>query len=172
MNIKTIQKTKQETVYDITVENEHHYLLENGVLSHNSGLKYCASSIIMLGKRKEKDGTKVIGNIIRCKNYKNRWTKENAQVETQLLYSKGLSRYFGLLELAIEYGVWTKQTTRIVLKDGTKCFGKTINNDPEKYFTPEILAEIQVGVDKHIKYGTNSVEDVIAELEEELSSSE
>lgn len=135
-----------------------------------SGIKYCASTIIMLGKRKEKDGTVVIGNIIRCKNYKNRWTKENAQVETQLLYAKGISRYYGLLELAIDYGVWTKQTTRIVLKDGTKCFGKTINNNPEKYFTPEILAEIQLGVDKNIKYGSQTVEEVMAELDEEVTS--
>ena len=37
-----------------------------------SGLKYAASSIIYLGKRKEKDGTEVVGNIIHCKNYKSR----------------------------------------------------------------------------------------------------
>ena len=35
-----------------------------------SGLKYAASSIVYLSKRKEKDGTEVIGNIIHCKNYK------------------------------------------------------------------------------------------------------
>ena len=33
-------------------------------------LKYAASSIIYLGKRKVKDGTEVVGNIIHCKNYK------------------------------------------------------------------------------------------------------
>ena len=42
-----------------------------------SGLKYAASSIIYLSKRKEKDGTEVVGNIIHCKNYKSRLTKEN-----------------------------------------------------------------------------------------------
>ena len=33
-----------------------------------SGLKYAASSIVYLSKRKEKDGTEIIGNIIHCKN--------------------------------------------------------------------------------------------------------
>ena len=49
-----------------------------------SGLKYAASSIIYLGKRKEKDGTEVVGNIIHCKNYKSRITKENAQIDVRL----------------------------------------------------------------------------------------
>ena len=34
-----------------------------------SGLKYAASSIVYLSKRKEKDGTEVVGNIVHCKNH-------------------------------------------------------------------------------------------------------
>ena len=32
-----------------------------------SGLKYAASSIVYLGKKKEKDGAEVVGNIVHCK---------------------------------------------------------------------------------------------------------
>ena len=39
-----------------------------------SGLKYAASNIVYLSKRKEKDGKEIIGNIIHCKNYKSRLT--------------------------------------------------------------------------------------------------
>ena len=67
-----------------------------------SGLKYAASSIVYLGKRKEKDGTEVVGNIIHCKNYKSRLTKENAQIDVRLTYKKGLDRHYGLLELGEE----------------------------------------------------------------------
>ena len=67
-----------------------------------SGLKYAASSIVYLGKRKEKDGTEVVGNIIHCKNYKSRITKENAQIDVRLLYKQGLDRHYGLLELGEE----------------------------------------------------------------------
>ena len=42
-----------------------------------SGLKYAASSIVYLSKKKEKDGTEVVGNIIHCKNQKSRLTIEN-----------------------------------------------------------------------------------------------
>ena len=49
-----------------------------------SGLKYAASSIVYLSKKKEKDGTEVIGNIIHCKNQKSRLTIENKMVDVRL----------------------------------------------------------------------------------------
>ena len=56
-------------------------------------------------KRKEKDGTEIIGNIIHCKNYKSRLTKENKVVDVRLTYDKGLDRYYGLLDLALKYNL-------------------------------------------------------------------
>ena len=58
-----------------------------------SGLKYAASTIVYLSKKKEKDGTEVIGNIIHCKNHKSRLTVENKMVDVRLTYDKGLDRY-------------------------------------------------------------------------------
>ena len=61
-----------------------------------SGLKYAASSIVYLSKKKEKDGTEVIGNIVHCKNHKSRLTVENKMVDVRLTYDKGLDRHYGL----------------------------------------------------------------------------
>ena len=118
-----------------------------------SGLKYAASSIVYLSKKKEKDGTEVIGNIIHCKNHKSRLTVENKMVDVRLLYERGLDRYYGLLDLALEHGVFKSVSTRIELPDGTKTFGKTINNDPEKYFTEEVMAQLEEAAAKEFKYG-------------------
>jgi len=120
-----------------------------------SGLKYAASSIIYLGKRKEKDAeNEVIGNIIHCKNYKSRLTKENAQIDVRLTYKSGLDRYYGLLEIAEEEGIFKKVSTRYELPDGTKVFGKSINDEPEKYFTKEILKQIDEATKKKFLYGS------------------
>ena len=118
-----------------------------------SGLKYAASSIVYLSKRKEKDGTEVIGNIIHCKNYKSRLTKENKVVDVRLTYDKGLDRHYGLLDLALKHNIFKQVSTRIELPDGSKTFGKTINNDPTKYFTSEILEQLDKACDKEFKYG-------------------
>ena len=120
-----------------------------------SGLKYAASSIIYLSKRKEKDGTEVVGNIIHCKNHKSRLTKENKMVDVRLTYDKGLDRYYGLLELAENHGVFKKVSTRIELPDGSKQFGKTILNNPEEYFTDEVMQKLEAAAAKEFKYATS-----------------
>ena len=124
-----------------------------------SGLKYAASSIIYLSKKKEKDGTEIIGNIIHCKNQKSRLTVENKMVDVRLTYDKGLDRYYGLLDLALMYGIFKQTSTRIELPDGTTQFGKTINNNPEKYFTEEVLTQLNECAKKEFKYGKEEVID-------------
>ena len=129
-----------------------------------SGLKYAASQIVFLGKKKEKDGTEVIGNIIHCKNHKSRLTVENKMVDVRLNYEKGLDKYYGLLDLALKYGIFKSVSTRIELPDGTKTFGKTINNDPEKYFTKEIMDKLDECAKEEFKYGIADAEECKPEL--------
>ena len=118
-----------------------------------SGLKYAASSIIFLSKKKEKDGTEVIGNIVHCKNHKSRLTIENKMVDVRLTYEKGLDKYYGLLDIAEKYNIFKKVSTRYELPDGTKQYGKSIMSEPEKYFTKEIMEKIEESVSKEFKYG-------------------
>ncbi len=118
-----------------------------------SGLKYAASSIVYLSKKKEKDGTEVIGNIIHCKNHKSRLTQENKMVDVRLTYNKGLDKYYGLLDLALKYNMFKQVSTRIELPDGTKQYAKTINNDPEKYFTKDVMDLLEEAAAKEFKYG-------------------
>jgi RecA/RadA recombinase len=128
-------------------------LFAKKVMGGGSGLKYAASSIIFLSKKKEKDGKDVIGNIIHCKNEKSRLTMENKMVDVILKYDSGLDRYYGLLDLAVKYDIFKQASTRIELPDGTTQFGKTINNNPEKYFTPEILDQINEVAKQEFLYG-------------------
>ena len=118
-----------------------------------SGLKYAASSIIFLSKKKEKVGTDVVGNIVHCKNHKSRLTIENKMVDVRLSYENGLDKYYGLTELAIKYEIFKQVSTRIELPDGTTQFGKTIMNNPEKYFTEDVMKLLDEAAHKEYKYG-------------------
>jgi RecA/RadA recombinase len=122
-------------------------------LSGGQGIKYSASTIVMLSKKKEKVGNEVVGNIIHCKLFKGRFTKENKMVDVLLKYDSGLDRYYGLLDIALKYGIFTKVSTRIQLSDGTTVWEKNINENPEKFFTPDVLEKIEVAVQKEFLYG-------------------
>tara|TARA_B100001093_G_scaffold463895_1_gene480317 strand:- start:11166 stop:12203 length:1038 start_codon:yes stop_codon:yes gene_type:complete len=121
-----------------------------------SGLKYAASSIVYLSKKKEKDGTEVVGNIIKAKNQKSRLTKENSQCEVRLTYNKGLDKYYGLLTLAEKYNIFKKVSTKFELPDGSKVFGKSINDNPEKYFTDDVMKQLDEAAAKEFLYGENN----------------
>ena len=118
-----------------------------------TGLKYAASTIIYLGKKKEKDGNEVVGNIIKCEAKKSRLTKEGSKVETRLYFDeRGLDRYYGLLELGEEHGVFTRKGNRIVVGESA-VYPSVILADPEKYFTEEVMAQLEEAARKEFSYG-------------------
>ena len=118
-----------------------------------SGLKYASSTIIYLSKKKEKDGSEVVGNIIKCKAQKSRLTKENSQVETRLYYDKGLDRYYGLLELGERGGLWKNVAGRYEM-NGKKVYAKQILKDPETYFTTEVMQALDEIAAQEFRYGS------------------
>lgn len=126
-------------------------------MSGGSGLQYASSTIIYLSKSKEKDGTEVIGNIIKAKTHKSRLSKENKDVEVRLFYDeRGLDRYYGLLELGEIGGLWTNSGGRYSMDvDGEekKIYGKQIMKEPEKYFTPEIMEKLDYIAQHEFSYG-------------------
>ena len=128
-------------------------------LGGGSGLKYAASTIIMLSKKKVQDQGSVVGNIIHCKTYKSRLSKENQIVDIRLFYDRGLDKYYGLLDLAEKYDIIKKVGTRYEMPDGRKEFGKTIYDSPEKYFTDEIMKKIDEVAKEEFSYGFRGEED-------------
>jgi membrane-bound inhibitor of C-type lysozyme len=142
-------------------------LFAKRVMGGGSGLKYAASSILFLSKKKEKEGTEVVGNIVHCKNEKSRLTVENRVVDVMLTYKKGLDRYYGLIDLAIKYGIFEKSSTRVKLPDGTTQFAKTINNNPEKYFTKEVLDKLNEAAKQEFLYGNETRTDDTQESDNE-----
>ena len=128
------------------------------IMGGGSGLQYAASNIVFLSKKKEKDGTDVIGNIIHCKNFKSRLAKENKKVDVLLSYDEGLNRYYGLLELAEKYEIFKKVSTRYELPDGAKLYAKQILKDPKKYFTQDIMDSLDEAAKKEFSYGSGTEE--------------
>ena len=118
-----------------------------------TGLKYAASTIIYLGKKKEKDGTEVVGNIIKCEAKKSRLTKEGSKIETRLFFDeRGLDRYYGLLELGEQYGVFQRKGNRVVVGESS-VYPSVILANPEKYFTEEIMMQLEEAAQKEFSYG-------------------
>ena len=118
-----------------------------------SGLKYAASTIIYLSKGKEKDGTEVIGNIIKAKTFKSRLSRENRDVQIRLFYDeRGLDRYYGLLDLAEKHNLVKKVGNRYEIGD-KKVYAKEVYKNPEKYFDDDLMKKLDEAAEQQFKYG-------------------
>jgi len=117
-----------------------------------SGLKYAASSIVYLSKKKDKDGTEVVGNIIHCKNQKSRLTVENKMIDVRLGYQSGIDRHYGLLEFGEKHGVFKRSGNRYEI-DGKQLYGKSIYSEPDKYFDKDIMKQLEEAAKKEFLYG-------------------
>ena len=119
-----------------------------------SGLKYAASTIIYLSKKKEKDKTEVVGNLIKAKTAKSRLSKENKQVEIRLFFDhRGLDRYYGLLELGEIGGLWKNVAGRYEI-GGKKLYAKQILSEPDTYFTDDVMQALDEISQSEFSYGS------------------
>ena len=119
-----------------------------------SGLKYAASTIIYLSKKKEKSEKEVVGNIIKAKTAKSRLSKENQEVNIRLYYDeRGLDKYYGLLELGELGGLWKNVAGRYEI-NGKKIYGKEILRNPTEYFTDDIMEKLDAIAKQQFSYGT------------------
>ena len=121
-----------------------------------SGLKYAASTIIYLSKKKEKDGKDVIGNIVKAKTHKSRISKENKTVDIRLYYDeRGLDKYYGLLELGEIGGLWKNVAGRYEI-NGKKIYAKQIYAEPETYFDEYVMQALDEIAQREFSYGSSS----------------
>lgn len=142
--VKSVTKLGNRPVYDISVEEAEHYILENGVVTHNTGGMYSANTIFFIGKAQEKDGTEIVGWNFSINIEKSRFVKEKSRLPFTVMYEGGVDKYSGILELAVECGLVVKPSNGwYQLVD--KSTGEAINpkvrekNTKNKEFLGKIL---------------------------------
>ena len=120
-------------------------------MSGGGGLKYAASTIVYLSKKKLKDTDKeVIGSILTATLEKSRFTRYGKSVELMLSHERGLDKYWGLFDLAKDHlliagtGVDPKKAGSNGIKvndykfpDGQIASKKEIETNPAQYFDTE-----------------------------------
>ena len=110
----------------------HHYLLDSGVVSHNSGFIYASSIVVAMQKRKlkeDEDGKKVTdvrGIRAACKVMKTRYNKPFENVEIKIPWETGMDPYSGLVELF--------EKKNVLVKDGNKLKYIDKSGKEHKYF--------------------------------------
>jgi len=123
-----------------------------------SGSKYASTTTVYLSKSKFKEQEEIKGVIIKAKLKKSRLSVENRTVTTLLRYDTGLDKYYGLLELAVKFGVVQKATSSMyTFPNGFSGKESEINKNPEKFYTKDVLDAIDAKCPDEFLYGNSSL---------------
>lgn len=74
------------------------------IMSGGTGGMYSANQVLFIGKAQEKDGTDLIGYNFTINIEKSRYVKEKSKFTFQVTYEKGIQKYSGLMDIALDGG--------------------------------------------------------------------
>ena len=106
--VESVEKIGHQNVYDISVEDAEHYILENGVVTHNTGVIYSADWAFIVGRSQEKSSDEIEGYKFTINVEKSRYVREKAKLPFTVYYDSGISKWSGMLDIALEHGYVTK----------------------------------------------------------------
>jgi len=148
-------------------------------ISGGSGIKYAADSILILKKKKIKEGEESFsdgGIAVTCTADKMRETKPFTQIPFTINFNNGVTRYSGLFDFCLETSVIVREGMRYKFNPSlippapdekeVLFFKKEILAEPEKYFTPEKLSQINKCLKPLFVFGS-SVERIATNSENE-----
>jgi len=74
------------------------------VVSGGTGIYYSADNIYILGRQQEKDGKDTVGYNFIINVEKSRFVKEKSKIPIEVTWEDGISKWSGLLDMALESG--------------------------------------------------------------------
>lgn len=139
--------TPHLTIKDIPMVVVNHTYSEIGlfpkqIVSGGTGIYYSADNIYIIGRQQEKDGTEVVGYNFIINVEKSRFVKEKSKIPVEVTYEGGISKWSGLLDMAMDGGFVVKPSNgwysrkdeekKFRIKDTyTKEFWMPIIDNPE-----------------------------------------
>ena len=101
--------TPHLTIKDIPAVVVNHTYSEIGlypkqIVSGGTGIYYSADNIFIIGRQQEKDGSEVVGYNFIINVEKSRFVREKSKIPVEVLFDGGISKWSGLLDVAMEGG--------------------------------------------------------------------
>lgn len=118
LNLKNIPLIAVSHTYD-TME-----MFSKQILSGGKGQIYSADNIFIIGRQQEKEGTEIAGYNFIINVEKSRYVREKAKIPISVTFEGGLSRWTGLLDIALQSGH--------VVKPSNGWYSRVLNGEQEE----------------------------------------
>ena len=122
-------------------------LYSKDVVGGGTGSYYAADNIFILGRQQEKEGTDIVGYNFIINVEKSRYVREKSKIPITVKHDGGISRWSGLLDMALESGHVTKPSngwyTRVDKETGEieEKKWRVKDTDSKEFWIPVITSE-------------------------------
>ena len=101
--------TPHLNIKDIPMVVVNHTYMEQGmypkaIVSGGTGGMYSSDNVFVLGRQQEKEGTEIVGYNFIINVEKSRYVKEKSKIPVSVSFDGGISKWSGLLDIALESG--------------------------------------------------------------------
>jgi RecA/RadA recombinase len=115
--------TPHLTIKDIPAVVVNHTYKEIGlfpkdVVSGGTGVYYSADNIFIIGRQQEKEGKEVVGYNFIINVEKSRFVREKSRIPIEVTWEGGISKWSGLIDMALESGHVVKPSNGWYAKSG------------------------------------------------------
>lgn len=137
--------TPHLTIKDLPMVVVNHTYMEIGmfpkaVVSGGTGIYYSADNIFIIGRQQEKQGTEVVGYNFIINVEKSRYVREKSKIPIEVTFEGGISKWSGLLDIALESGHVTKPSNGWYQRTGEEKKYR-LNDTYNKEFWMPILTD-------------------------------
>ena len=139
--------TPHLTLKDIPMVVVNHTYKEIGlypkdIVGGGTGSYYSADNIFILGRQQEKDGTEVTGYNFIINVEKSRYVKEKSKIPVSVSFDGGISKWSGLLDLALESGHVVKPKAGWYQRAGEEKNYREKDTDTKDFWLPILTDRI------------------------------
>jgi RecA/RadA recombinase len=136
--------TPHLTLKDIPMVVVNHTYKEIGlypkdIVGGGTGSYYSADNIFILGRQQEKDGTELTGYNFIINVEKSRYVKEKSKIPVSVSFDGGISKWSGLLDLALESGHVIKPSNGWYAKAGEDKKYRLKETDTKDFWMPVLM---------------------------------
>jgi RecA/RadA recombinase len=136
--------TPHLTMKDIPMVVVNHTYKEIGlypkdIVGGGTGSYYSADNIFILGRQQEKEGTELVGYNFIINVEKSRYVKEKSKIPVSVSFDGGISKWSGLLDLALESGHVIKPSNGWYQKKGEDQKYRIKDTDAKEFWMPVLM---------------------------------
>jgi RecA/RadA recombinase len=114
-------------------------LYPKDIVGGGTGSYYSADNIFILGRQQEKDGTELTGYNFIINVEKSRYVKEKSKIPVSVSFDGGISKWSGLLDLALESGHVTKPSNGWYAKAGEDKKYRIKETETKEFWMPVLM---------------------------------